>query len=244
MENTRFSEAEVFLANLDLETEVALEYFFSTILKKKTVDFHSLSGLKKVCKKEYPRKILIVGDSAKSKSKYELIQGATNLSAAPLVVSISANDSKQENVSAFLAGADDVIRRPFSLLELGLRINARLDGGLPRLKTIEAAEIVSFEAEAFISKHAGLTPAETKIAHILLQNSGNSVSRDRLSQEFGGGAFAYGLRTFDVHISSIRKKLKIAFGTKIEIKAVRSKGYLLQLKNEVYFEPIDHPKSA
>ncbi len=145
------------------------------------------------------------------------------------VLVIDRDEAPCEAEEAFLAGANDVIRAPFRLRALALRMRERL--GV--LADEEGQRILEdagpWEAGAYIANHAGLTSAEAQIAHVLISHNGEIVTRDALSFAIDHRPWEYGDRKFDVHVAKIRKKLSAVFGDEVSLSTVRSVGYLLEI---------------
>ncbi|MDC0739452.1 winged helix-turn-helix domain-containing protein [Cognatishimia sp. SS12] len=145
------------------------------------------------------------------------------------LLAIDREESPQEAEDAFLAGADDVVRYPFSLRALALRLRARIG----MLDTAQGRAILqdrsNWNSGAYIAQHANLTAAEAQIAHILMSRNGEIVTRDELSYAIDDRPWDYGDRKFDVHIAKIRKKLTQVFGAHVTVTTVRSVGYELRL---------------
>ena len=104
------------------------------------------------------------------------------------VVMLTANDLESDVVSGLELGADDYITKPFSLAILRARVTAQLrkrksgDPLTTHLRTIIGDYCFDFERMEFI--HAGktvtLSKTEQKLLHILVENAGITISRDRL----------------------------------------------------------------
>ena len=121
---------------------------------------------------------------------------------------------------ALSAGADDVLRMPFSEHELVARAALRM-------RQAGIAE-KSGSLEIPLIAGAQLTPVEADIMRILFSHKGQIVTRNQLAQKLYKSEWHYGDRKFDVHITRIRKKLRASFGDSYRIRTIRSKGYLVQ----------------
>lgn len=148
------------------------------------------------------------------------------------VIAIVDGDQDLSEENAFLAGAVDVVKRPYGLRALALRLRARI--GL--LSGAEGEAILRdatfWDTEAYIAGRANLTSAEAQITHLLIGHHGQIVSRDALSLALDSRPWDYGDRKFDVHVASIRKKLAPIFGNHIKVETVRSAGYVLTIDQD------------
>jgi len=70
-----------------------------------------------------------------------------------------------------------------------------------------------------------LTGTEFDILALLLQSSGQLVTRDTISQECLGRRLVAFDRSIDMHVSNIRKKLGLSQAGEDRIKTIRGTGY-------------------
>ena len=71
---------------------------------------------------------------------------------------------------------------------------------------------------------ADLTPLEFDVFSILIKNKNRTVSRDRILNEIWGEDYFGDLRTVDVRVANLRKKL----GFTDEIRTISKTGYRLE----------------
>jgi DNA-binding response OmpR family regulator len=221
--------AEVIIIDADPTNRLEQHLFWNSLLGKTVEVLSSLpdknrGAASKDCKPE----ILVIGEITELKKKIDFIREISNTDCAPYILSVCKESSGAENVDALLAGADDAVRRPISLLELGLRLKARIPAAFEAISNLADVLNCDWELETFIAKQAGLSKTETKVARVLTQNAGQAVTRDDLAYAIDGYRWEHGNRKFDVHVSCLRRKFLAAFGSKISINTVRSGGYLMQ----------------
>jgi len=128
------------------------------------------------------------------------------------VMMLTAKGSEYDKVVGLDSGADDYLPKPFGMMELLARVRALLrrsegaQGGeeyrVGALYVCPERHQVSVNGEA-----VALTKKEFDILHMLLQNRGIVLTRDRLLSTIWGYDFDGENRTVDVHIAHIRSKL-------------------------------------
>lgn len=145
------------------------------------------------------------------------------------VIIISAKNLTINKIDGLDLGADDYICKPFDVMELISRVNARARRYLKK----ESLRIrsFSFDLDNKVIKRDGneihLTQGESVILFELAKNVGKLVTRDELYKALWGDASGFETRTLDVHIKEIRKKLSPDNDI---IETVYGLGY--KLKNE------------
>lgn len=149
------------------------------------------------------------------------------------IIMITAKSSEYDKVIGLDLGADDYIVKPFGIMEIISRINAILrrvnrSENKDKNKHKEGLRFKSIylDYEKRIVKAdndtISLTYKEFELLHYLLKNKNIVLSRDSILNEVWGYEYMGETRTVDVHIRSLRKKLKEdgAF-----IQTIRNVGY-------------------
>jgi two-component system response regulator PfeR len=160
------------------------------------------------------------------------------------VVLMSALGAEADRISGFRLGADDYLPKPFSMVELGVRIEAILRRvALDRRPApapaaiAPSADSLRFDDErgdVFYSEHAaGLTRSEYRLLETLNRNGDEVLSKAFLYQHVLQRGYAAHDRSLDMHISQIRRKLKAIDYTEREVRTVWGKGYVLSAVDEV-----------
>ncbi|AUD63574.1 hypothetical protein BK010_08735 [Tenericutes bacterium MO-XQ] len=145
------------------------------------------------------------------------------------VMMISALQNEMDKVIALDLGADDYMTKPFGVLELTSRIQARLrnlQGDY--LFTLNNIKIDDKKHIFMIGeKDVYLTNKEYDILKLLLKNQNEVVSKETIFKFVWETDFIGETRTLDMHIKSLRQKLK-ANGAQAKITTVRSVGYFIE----------------
>ena len=150
------------------------------------------------------------------------------------VIMATAKGSEYDKISALNLGADDYLTKPFGMLEMVARIKAvlrRVDGD--NTKSIFSNGKIEIREEnhlAFVNgEPITLTLKEYDLLLLFLKNIGKVFSRDRLLEAVWGEDFLGETRTIDVHVGTLRTKLK-NLGYLIE--TVRGVGYKMEKYHE------------
>jgi two-component system alkaline phosphatase synthesis response regulator PhoP len=125
------------------------------------------------------------------------------------VIIISANRMIIDKIDGLDLGADDYIEKPFDILELMSRINARVR----RVRKSSKLEVggIKLDLDKHICYKNGklikLTPREFDILSLILSKKGAIVKREEVLTKIWGTDVSLETRTIDMHINSIRKKI-------------------------------------
>ena len=146
------------------------------------------------------------------------------------VIILTAKGSEFDRIKGLDLGADDYIVKPFSMLEMISRINAvlRRSGRETAVESILSYESITLDS----AKHAvsvehedvELTFKEFELLRYMMLNQGIALTREQMMNKVWGFDYEGESRTVDMHIKTLRQKLKSAGGL---IKTVRSIGYKL-----------------
>ena len=155
----------------------------------------------------------------------------------PVVLMMGEGDVLDQ-VSAFEAGADDVVAKPLDLPLLTARIRAilRRTGCGDRTPVGDVIKYDNFEIsrDRFELKLGGskvdIPPKELQLLYCLASNPNRVFSREQLLEHVWDFAFLGDSRTVDVHIKRLREKLK-GVSEKWALKTVWGVGYKFELYN-------------
>ncbi|WP_162151153.1 response regulator transcription factor [Haploplasma modicum] len=142
------------------------------------------------------------------------------------IIMLSALNSEMDKVKALDMGADDYITKPFGILELTSRINAKLRSvGSKEIYVKGNLELNREIYKCYINKlEINLTTKEFEILALLLKNEGKVVTKETLFNEIWQMDNSVETRTLDVHMKSLRAKIKDA---NFEIETIRGVGFSL-----------------
>lgn len=131
-------------------------------------------------------------------------------------IMLSALSKEEDKVNGLNLGADDYVAKPFSVLELTARVNARLRG--KKTPQILFVGDVTLNLETFDcsvgGEHVSLNKKEFELLKTLMLNHGKVLSRERLLTDVWGYDTGE-TRTLDNHVARLRKlgvKIETVFG--------------------------------
>ncbi|MBP2026199.1 response regulator transcription factor [Peptoniphilus stercorisuis] len=142
------------------------------------------------------------------------------------VMMLTAKDAEIDIVTALDNGADDYMTKPFSVLELLSRVNVllrRLNKNPEESIEYGGIKIDLLGRNVYIdSEKIDLTYKEFELLNYLMDNKNIVLSRENLISSVWGYDYEGETRTIDMHIKSLRSKLK---DKSIYIKTIRGVGY-------------------
>lgn len=148
----------------------------------------------------------------------------------PIII-VSALFSEMDKVIALDAGADDYITKPFGILELTSRIQARLR------KVPNDKEIICQDIKVDVKRHkvyasgneVNFTNKEYDIFVYLVKRQEEVLSKEQIFLDVWKTDFMGETRALDMHIKSIRQKLE-SVNSEIAIHTIYGVGYKIGLK--------------
>ncbi len=145
------------------------------------------------------------------------------------VIMVTAKTSDLDLAKGMENGADDYIKKPFSVLELLARVKALLRRTQKKSAVelqLDDLTVNSAKRElAIAGKLIDLTYKEFELIYFLLANKGIVLSRDTLMDKVWGTEHELNSRTLDMHIKTLRQKLGSYGG---RICTVRNVGYVIK----------------
>ncbi len=158
-------------------------------------------------------------------SGFDILQKIRSIDKRVPVIIVSAKNDEISFVKGLNKGADDYMAKPFSILELLARVKTNL-----RRANLYISSIGGFlvDRNTYRASYNGcdlsLTLKEYKLFDILIGNAGITVTREHLFSEVWGEDFMGETRTLDMHIATLREKIKEVGGGD-PIITVRGIGY-------------------
>ena len=149
------------------------------------------------------------------------------------VVFLTARDAVRDRVKGLELGADDYLVKPFAFSELLARMRSLLRRGPTR----QSAVLCLADLEVDLRRHRAwraslaldLTPKEFQLLSLLLQRSGEVLSRTLIAEQVWDINFESDSNVVEVHVRRLRLKVDDPFDKKL-IHTVRGVGYVLEAR--------------
>lgn len=144
------------------------------------------------------------------------------------VIFLTAKNATVDKVKGLKLGADDYIVKPFETVELLARVEAVLRRTGPSQRIFEIGNTVVYLDQRTVTvdgTSVELTNREFELLEVLINNRNLALSREKLLDLAWGYDYYGDTRTVDVHITKLRKKLKM----ESSIKTVYKHGYRLEV---------------
>lgn len=145
------------------------------------------------------------------------------------VIMATAKTSELDLVKGIEDGADDYLKKPFSVMELISRVKALLRRTLTEeVKELKLDGLTINNEKHEVSVNGNLielTYKEYELLSLFILNKGIVLNRDTIMDRVWGTDYEGESRTIDMHVKTLRQKLG-DYGTRI--KTIRNVGYVIE----------------
>lgn len=144
------------------------------------------------------------------------------------IIMVTAKTTEIDKVKGLDMGADDYMSKPFGVMELISRVKAilRRSAG-PEEKVMRLGKIILDREKRSVTVNGTpceLTYKEYELLNLLMANAGIVTAREVILDRVWGIDFEGESRTLDMHIKTLRQKLREEGSL---IKTVRNVGYIM-----------------
>ena len=145
------------------------------------------------------------------------------------IIMVTAKTTEIDKVKGLDMGADDYMTKPFGVMELISRVKAllRRSSDAKEEKSLTMGDLLLDNEKRMVyvgEEQVDLTFKEYELLKLLMQNAGIVTPRDTILDRVWGTDFEGESRTLDMHIKTLRQKLK---NDGKFIKTVRNVGYIM-----------------
>ncbi len=156
-----------------------------------------------------------------------------NLCEIPVIMA-TAKGTEYDKIRSLDLGADDYLVKPFGMMEMISRVRAVLRRCKPRpeSKILCAGDLILNLEERTVTadgERVALTYKEFELLKMFLTSPGTAYTREMLYEQVWQMEYMGDSRTLDMHIRTLRQKLK-NYGKLIE--TVRNVGYRFEVLND------------
>lgn len=187
------------------------------------------------CRKECV--LCVIDASGNMERGYDLLSAFKTSDSAVPVIFMCQNPRKEDMIRAYRLGADDFVRKPFSMEEL----QARMLAILRRTQPVRPKEIPVYKLGDFIfdtykqtltlgGVSTRLTTKELELLSLLCRNANRLIERSHALKSIWKDDSYFNARSMDVYITKLRRLLKD--DPKVSIVNVHGKGYRLEIHPE------------
>jgi two-component system alkaline phosphatase synthesis response regulator PhoP len=145
------------------------------------------------------------------------------------IIMVTAKTTEMDMIKGLDGGADDYIKKPFSIMELITRVKAllrRTAKDEPKLLKLDDL-VIDHERHVVTvnNEPVDLTYKEYELLRLLMGSQGIVMTREVIMRSVWDTDFEGETRTVDMHIKTLRHKLG-DYGSRI--KTVRNVGYVIE----------------
>jgi DNA-binding response OmpR family regulator len=147
------------------------------------------------------------------------------------IIFLTSKSQTEDVVKGFRIGANDYVRKPFSMEELIVRIKAQLDRLRIRQNQSDWIAVGNYSFHPtkqllkFKEQDSTLTAREASLLQILVEHANEVTDRSLILTQIWGSDDFFNARSMDVFITKLRKKL--LEDPSIQILNIRGFGYKL-----------------
>lgn len=145
------------------------------------------------------------------------------------IIMVTAKTTEMDMIKGFDGGADDYIKKPFSIMELITRVKALLRRTAKEEPKLLKLDDLVIDHERHVvtvnNEPVDLTYKEYELLRLLMGSQGIVMTREVIMRSVWDTDFEGETRTVDMHIKTLRHKLG-EYGSRI--KTVRNVGYVIE----------------
>ena len=145
------------------------------------------------------------------------------------IIMVTAKTTEMDMIKGLDGGADDYIKKPFSIMELITRVKALLRRTAKEEPKLLKLDDLLIDHERHVvtvnNEPVDLTYKEYELLRLLMGSQGIVMTREVIMRSVWDTDFEGETRTVDMHIKTLRHKLG-DYGSRI--KTVRNVGYVIE----------------
>ncbi|MBQ6135340.1 MAG: response regulator transcription factor [Bacilli bacterium] len=224
---------------LIIEDEYNLADAISSMLKSKKysveIQTDGEDGLEEALTGIYD--LIILDVMLPHKNGFEILKELREEKINSKILMLTAKNTIDDKMIGFNNGADDYLTKPFHMEELMARVNVQLRKTnnissdamelgdiILNIKTMELCNKNEDHKVKIIGK-------EFQLLELLMNHANQVMEKEQIFVKIWGYDTECDINTLEAYISFVRKKLKLV-KSKINLKAIRNMGYVLEVEDE------------
>ncbi len=143
------------------------------------------------------------------------------------VICLTAMGDPGHEIQGLRGGAEDYIAKPFDMLALMVRMEKVLSRNGKLHEIYHFRDLTLDKGNRRLTRKGeelSLPPLEFDVLAVLMKNKNRTVSRERILNEIWGQDYFGDIRTVDVRVANLRKKLDLSES----IRTISKAGYRLE----------------
>ena len=175
--------------------------------------------------------------TARAVARFEILDELKKEEISSKVLMLTAKNTIDDKMTCFNNGADDYLTKPFHMQELIARVNIQLRKSKTKNNNImELGDIIlNIKSMELCNRNENykvkIIGKEFQLLELLMNNPNQVILKEQLFVKIWGYDTESDINTLEAYISFIRKKLKL-IKSKINLKAIRNMGYVLEVFDE------------
>ena len=150
------------------------------------------------------------------------------------VLMLTARDTLEDKLAGFNAGTDDYVVKPFELSELTARVKALAQRRSSRSQKLKVGPLVldlSLRVATRENRQISLTPTGWKLLELLMRESPNVVSREKMVNTIWSGVDYPNSNSLKVHLYRLREQVDKPFSEKL-LHTIANHGVVIRESND------------
>ena len=150
------------------------------------------------------------------------------------VLMLTARDTLEDKLAGFDAGTDDYLVKPFELSELTARVKALAKRRSAQTQRLEVGPLTLDLSQKVATREGqtlNLTPTGWKILELLMRESPNVVSREKMANAIWADDEQPDSDVLKVHLHKLRQQVDKPFARKL-VQTVASHGVAIRTSDE------------
>ena len=171
------------------------------------------------------------------KNGFEILKELREAKINAKIIMLTAKNTIDDKLVGFNNGADDYLTKPFHMEELLARVNVQLrKNNNMTSDLLEIGDItLNINSMELCNKNEDhkvkIIGKEFNLLELLMGNANRVMEKEQIFVKIWGYDTECDINTLEAYISFIRKKLKLV-KSKINLKAIRNVGYVLEVPDE------------